>query len=401
MPGITCFVSQTALIKSSFTPCSQSASLRSAKVPGLGGPVFYARMSTIPNFLVASSMRRSTSALMARSALTEYTSLFPVSFTIASRALEIESWFREEITTLQPSVARTLATPSPIPLLAAGTTATLLLSPRSKMSPTDLRRLKLILVKRSLMDDKDYLKRIGYRGPARPNVNVLRRLHRRHLLSIPFENLDIHLHRPIILKEAVLYDKIIKHRRGGFCYELNGSFARLLEKLGFKVSMLSARVARKGGGFSPDFDHMTLLVQLKEPWLADIGFGDSFTEPKRLNMSHPQADYGKDYRFTRKDEWIILSRRTKGHRISEPQYKFSLTPRKLEDFVPRCRWQQTSPRSHFRKGRLCTRLAPNGRLTLTDTKFIVTRGNKKVELPLKNPEEFGVLLRQRFGIDLS
>jgi N-hydroxyarylamine O-acetyltransferase len=250
------------------------------------------------------------------------------------------------------------------------------------------------------MDTKDYLKRIGYLGPARPNVNVLRRLHRRHLLSIPFENLDIHLHRPIILNEAALYDKIIKHHRGGFCYELNGSFASLLKKLGFKASMLSARVARRGGGFSPDFDHMTLLVHLKEPWLADVGFGDSFTEPKRLNMSHPQADHGKDYRFTRKDGWILLSRRTKGHRIWEPQYKFGLTPRSMEDFIPRCRWQQTSPVSHFKKGRLCTRLTSNGRLTVTDTKFIVTRGNEKIERPLKSPEEFSVLLRRQFGIDL-
>src|SRR2546428_9982568 len=112
------------------------------------------------------------------------------------------------------------------------------------------------------MDTRDYLKRIGYRGPARPNVNVLRRLHGRHLVSIPFENLDIHLHRPIILNKAAFNDKIIKHHRGGFCYELNGSFAVLLKKLGFKVSMFSARVARKSGGFSPDFDHMTLLVQL-------------------------------------------------------------------------------------------------------------------------------------------
>jgi len=270
------------------------------------------------------------------------------------------------------------------------------------MAPsTDLRRLKLILAKRPLMDNKDYLKRIGYRGQARPNVNVLRRLHRRHLLSIPFENLDIPLHRPIILKEAALYDKIVKHRRGGFCYELNGLFASLLKKLGFEVSMLSARVARKGGGFSPDFDHMTLLVQLKEPWVADVGFGDSFTEPKRLKMSYPQADHGKYYRFTRKDGSILLSRRTKEHRIWELQYKFSLTPRRLEDFVPRCRWQQTSPRSHFRKGRLCTRLTPNGRLTLTDTKFIVTRGDERIEQPLKSSEEFAVLLRRRFGIDLS
>ena len=251
------------------------------------------------------------------------------------------------------------------------------------------------------MDTRAYLERIGYRGPTRPSLDVLRRLHRRHLLSIPFENLDIHLHRPIILGEAAFYDKIIEHRRGGFCYELNGSFASLLKRLGFKVSMLSARVARKGGGFSPDFDHMTLLVQLKDSCVADVGFGDSFTEPKRLDMSHPQADRGKDYRFTRKDGWIVLSRRTKGNRLWEPQYKFSLTSRRLEDFIPRCLWQQTSLRSHFRKGRVCTRLTPNGRLTLTDTKFIVTRGDKKVERLLRTPEEFTTLLLRHFGIDVN
>ena len=251
------------------------------------------------------------------------------------------------------------------------------------------------------MDTKAYLERIGYRGRIRLSPDVLRRLHMKHMLSIPFEDLDIHLGRPIILSENAFADKIVKHHRGGFCYELNGSFASLLKKLGFKVSMLSARVARKGGGFSPDFDHMTLLVQLKNPWLADIGFGDSFTEPKRLDVSGPQADRGKDYRFTREDGWTLLSRRTKGNGVWEPQYKFSLAHRNLEDFVPRCRWQQTSPRSHFRKGRMCTRLTSYGRLTLTDTKFIVTRGSKKIERPLKNPEEFAKLLHRHFGIELS
>jgi len=245
------------------------------------------------------------------------------------------------------------------------------------------------------------LERIGYRGRIRPSPDVLRRLHRRHLLSIPFENLDIRLGRPIVLSENSFHDKIIKHRRGGFCYELNGSFAALLRNLGFNVSMLSARVAEKDGAFSPDFHHMTLLVQLKEPWLADVGFGDSFTEPKRLGIFGPQTDHGRDYRFIRKDRWILLSQRANRNGPWEPQFKFSLTSRKLKDFAPRCRWQQTSPRSRFKKSQICTRLTSNGRLTLTDTKFIVTRGGKKVERPLKNPEEFGALLRQHFGINLN
>ena len=251
------------------------------------------------------------------------------------------------------------------------------------------------------MDTKAYLERIGYRGSARPSLSVLRKLHRRHLLSIPFENLDIHLHRPIILSEAAFYNKIIKRRRGGFCYELNGSFALLLRRLGFKVSMLSARVARRDGGFTADFDHMTLLVQLKDRWLADVGFGDSFTEPKRLDISNQQPERGKDYRLTRKGGWTLLSRRNEESSRWEPQYKFDLGPRKLSEFAPRCVWQQTSPRSHFRKGRVCTRLTSNGKLTLTDTKFIVTRGRKKVERPLKNPEEFTALLHRHFGIDLN
>src|SRR5438445_2959892 len=251
------------------------------------------------------------------------------------------------------------------------------------------------------MDTEAYLERIGYRGPTRPSSRVLRRLHRRHLLSIPFENLDIHLHKPIILNEAALYDKIVKQRRGGFCYELNGSFASLLKKLGFKVSMLSARVARKGGSFTPDFDHMTLLVQLKEPWLADVGFGDSFTEPKRLDISGPQTDHGRDYRVISKGSWTILARRNEENGLWEPQYKFGPRPRKLSEFAQRCVWQQTSPRSHFKKGRVCTRLTSSGRLTLTDTKLILTRGSKKDERLLRNVDDFPVLLRRHFGISLN
>jgi N-hydroxyarylamine O-acetyltransferase len=127
-------------------------------------------------------------------------------------------------------------------------------------------------------------------------LETLRGLHKKHLLSVPFENLDIHLGRPIVLSEEAFYEKIIRDHRGGFCYELNGSFAALLTRLGFKVTMLSARVASRSGGFSPEFDHMTLLVAFKGRWLVDVGFGDSFTEPKRLDYSGLQSDNGRVYR---------------------------------------------------------------------------------------------------------
>jgi N-hydroxyarylamine O-acetyltransferase len=251
------------------------------------------------------------------------------------------------------------------------------------------------------MDVDAYLDRIGYKGSTRPTETVLRRLHRRHMLTVPFENLDIHTHRPIILSQTAFYNKIVKHHRGGFCYELNGSFANLLRKLGFRVSMLSARVAKKNGGFSPEFDHMTLLVQLKQPWLADVGFGDSFTEPKRLDISGPQRDHGTEYKLTRKNERVLMSRRKNGSRSWEPQYKFTLTPGKLSDYVPRCKWQQTSPRSHFTKNQLCSLATPNGRITLTDKEFIVTRNGKKIMRSVESPKEFATLLHRHFGVVLG
>ena len=252
---------------------------------------------------------------------------------------------------------------------------------------------------RSLMDVDAYLDRIGYHGSIRPTEAVLRRLHRKHMLSVPFENLDIHAHRPIVLSQSAFYNKIVEHHRGGFCYELNGSFGNLLRKLGFRVSMLSARVAMKNGGFSAEFDHMTLMVQLKQLWLADVGFGDSFTEPKRLDISEPQTDHGTEYKLTRENSWTLMSRRKKGSRTWEPQYEFTLKPRRLWEYVPRSKWQQTSPESHFTKNRLCSRLTPTGRITLTDKEFIVTRNGKKVERSVKSPEEFARLLRRHFGID--
>jgi N-hydroxyarylamine O-acetyltransferase len=125
------------------------------------------------------------------------------------------------------------------------------------------------------MNVEDYLQRLGYNGDRIPNAETLRNLHHAHLLAVPFENLDIHLGRPIVLDEKSLYEKIVRRRRGGFCYEANGLFAALLRELGFNVALLSARVM-DGGKLGPEFDHLTLLVQLEERWLADVGFGDSF-----------------------------------------------------------------------------------------------------------------------------
>src|SRR6266478_8398002 len=158
------------------------------------------------------------------------------------------------------------------------------------------------------MDVQAYLRRIRYTEPLIPGIDrssidrsgidLLRSLHRAHLFTVPFENLDIPLGRKIVCDEARILHKIVNEHRGGFCYELNGAFAALLRVLGFRVTLLSGRVARAEGGYSPEFDHLTLRVDLEEPWLADVGFGDCFLEPLRLESRLEQEQSGRVYRLT-------------------------------------------------------------------------------------------------------
>src|SRR5262245_26549659 len=143
-----------------------------------------------------------------------------------------------------------------------------------------------------MFNSQSYLRRIFYHSGLEPTPETLRKIHLSHMLRVPFENLDIHLNRLIELNVDSFFQKIVQNNRGGFCYELNGLFAELLKSLGYSVTLLSARVTRADGSFGPDFDHMTLLVELDQRWIADVGFGDSFLEPLLLDTTEEQVRYG-------------------------------------------------------------------------------------------------------------
>jgi len=146
-----------------------------------------------------------------------------------------------------------------------------------------------------------YLGRIGYKGKVSTTIETLRGLHRAHLLSVPFENLDISLGRQILCNEDAFLRKIVERHRGGFCYEMNGAFAALLRTIGFEVTLLSARVPNKDGSYGPEFDHLALRVDLDTPWLADVGFGDSFLDPLRLETGVEQTQAGRIFRILGSD----------------------------------------------------------------------------------------------------
>jgi len=253
------------------------------------------------------------------------------------------------------------------------------------------------------LDVKAYLERINYRGPLAVDAETLRGLHVAHLTAVPFENLSIHAGEAVVLEDEALFAKIVGRRRGGFCYEDNGLFAALLRALGFEVSMLSAEVANAEGVYGPAFDHMTLMVTLEERWLADVGFGDSFVEPLLLDERGEQVQGRHAYSITREGDRLVMSRRDVDGGGWKAQYRFTLRPHVFADYEEMCRYHQTSPQSHFTRGRVCSRAtASGGRLTLSGMRFIETdAGGFRRERVLANEEEYADALREQFGIEPS
>lgn len=251
------------------------------------------------------------------------------------------------------------------------------------------------------MDTNAYLDRIAYRGSLAPRAETLRQLHLAHLRTVPFENLSIHWGEPIVLDDEALFDKIVRRRRGGFCYELNGLFAALLRALGFEVEMLAAAVMGAQGQYGRDFAHMALRVQLGRPWLADVGFGDSFLEPLRLDERLAQPEGDRAYRIAEGGGERRVLQRREGEGEWSAQYRFRLQPFAYGDFAEMCHHQQTSPESHFTQRRVCSRATPRGRISLSERRLITTEDGQRQERELAQEAEVVGVLRGTFGIEVS
>lgn len=252
------------------------------------------------------------------------------------------------------------------------------------------------------MNIRAYLERINYHGSLAPTRDTLRELQVAHLLAVPFENLSIHANEPIVLEDEALYTKIVEGGRGGFCYEANGLFAALLRALGFDVRMLSAEVANAEGGFSQPFDHMALMVSLDERWLVDVGFGDSFLEPLRLDERGEQAQGSRAYRIDADSDYLILMQPDDDAAEWKAQYRFTLQPHTYADYAEMCRYHQTSTQSHFTRARICSRATLDGRVTLSEMRLITTsEKNGRQERILTSQEEYANCLREQFGIIMA
>ncbi len=251
------------------------------------------------------------------------------------------------------------------------------------------------------LDLLTYLKRVNYSAPVRPDDNTLRDLQLAHLLAVPFENLDIvPLHRPIQLTEHALWDKIVLHHRGGFCYELNGLFAGLLKQIGFEVTYLNGRVFKSDGELGSDFDHLALMVRTpgrSTTWLVDVGFGDLFMRPLSLNHPGEQAEGLRAYKLESTDpDYIVLQRGYDG--VWRRQYAFDLRPRQFPgDYQAACHYHETSPQSGFTRKGVISKSTSKGRITLEESKLLITIDGRRIERPVVNRAEYESLLDKYFG----
>lgn len=224
------------------------------------------------------------------------------------------------------------------------------------------------------------------------------------MLNIPFENLDIGLKRPIRLDLESLWQKIVVQRRGGFCYEVNGLFGWLLEQIGFDVTYLNARDYHpEDDSFGIDFDHLVLLVRvLHDPtrWLADVGWGDSFSHPLDIDNPNWQEQGLRAYWLEPFRGGYQLWQRGYHGEVAR-QYYFDLTPHRFPaEYEATCHYHQTSPQSIFTRKRIISRLTEDGRVSLDSSRLIVTRNGERSERPFANEDEFHALLKQYFNITL-
>jgi len=235
-----------------------------------------------------------------------------------------------------------------------------------------------------------YLERIGA-----SRESTLAELQHRHLLRVPFENLSIHLGEEIVLEPDALLSKIVDRHRGGFCYELNGAFATLLTGLGHHVELLQARVLTPEGPGIP-YDHLALRVDGE--FLVDVGFGAFSHYPLRIGELGDQADPAGTFRIEETGEGdleILLD--------GQPEYRLELRPRRLPDFTAGSWWHQTSPKSHFTRQVICSKLTEHGRISLSGSETLIRTlldGTKTTE-PLVGDEAVLAAYREHFSIEVT
>jgi len=247
------------------------------------------------------------------------------------------------------------------------------------------------------MDLRAYLDRIRYTGEVRADLATLRAVHRAHQYAVPFENLDVQLRRPLITAEEAAYDKIVRRRRGGWCYEMNGVMSWALREMGFDVTRLSAGVMRESVGDAQLGNHLCLLVRLDRPYFVDVGFGGSLSEPVPLRVStfedHP---YRIDLTETLDGYWRFTE-----FALGEPfSFDFRAVAADEALFAAKCSFLQSDAGSPFVQNLVVQRRTANTHYSLRGRVLTTLRSTGQQKKLLATSDELLAALRERFDLDM-
>jgi N-hydroxyarylamine O-acetyltransferase len=249
------------------------------------------------------------------------------------------------------------------------------------------------------MELSAYLRRIRYGGSLRPDLATLTALHRAHQYAIPFENIDVQLRRAVVLDLEASYDKIVGQRRGGWCYEMNGVMGWALEQIGFDVMRMGAGVMRAEAGDAQLGNHLCLLVRLDQPYLVDVGFGGSLSEPLPLSASERED---RPYRLALSeldDRYWRFSEITHGdgHAFS---FDFRASAADEALLATKCQFLQTDPASPFIQNLIIQRRTANTHLSLLGRVLATVHTTSVEKRTLGSADELVASLRDSFDLNV-
>jgi N-hydroxyarylamine O-acetyltransferase len=240
-----------------------------------------------------------------------------------------------------------------------------------------------------------YLDRIGFRAEPRVDLATLRALHRAHQFAVPFENLDVQLRRPLTPDVEAAYEKIVRRRRGGWCYEMNGLFGWVLAQIGFDVTRMSAGVMRERAGDVQLGNHLCLLVQLEQPYLVDVGFGGSLLEPLPLRVVERED---RPYRLALGEVEGGYWRFTELAHSAPFTFDFRARAADEELLNSKCQSLQIDPASPFVQNLVVQRRAGDAHISLRGRVVTTTHGTHAERVTLNSADELLAALRT-FEID--
>lgn len=251
----------------------------------------------------------------------------------------------------------------------------------------------------SPVDLDAYFARIGYAGPHAATFEVLSSLHAAHVAAIPFENLDVLLGRGIRLDLESIQQKLVRDRRGGYCFEHNRLFTEVLLALGFRVTTLAARVLwNVPNPAAMPRTHMTLLVDCGGgPYIADVGFGGvALTDPIPFHATKTAATrrifpIGQEYfhQVWRNEAWADV-------------YRFTLEPHGPADYELANWFTSTHPASRFRQNLIVARAGQGRHRALLNRELTIRHADGRVEKrSVDTPQELLTLLADEFELHFS